>query len=108
LTAAISVSGFDLAHVAFLGFAPKTRGKLLRSVAGAFQLDLAVAFFESPQRLQKTLAALAEVAGSRRAAVARELTKIHETVHRGTCEELAQFFLHTAPRGECTVLIEAR
>ena len=108
LTAAISVCGLDVAHVAFLGFAPKTRGKLLRSTQGAFGLDLAVAFFESPQRLQKTLAALAEVAGNRRAVVARELTKIHETVHRGTCATLAQYFAEHPPKGECTVLIEAR
>src|SRR5580704_631827 len=55
LTAAIAVSGLDLAHVAFLGFAPRTRSKLLRSVASALAMDLGVAFFESPYRLQKTL-----------------------------------------------------
>jgi 16S rRNA (cytidine1402-2'-O)-methyltransferase len=108
LTAAISVSGLDAAHVAFLGFAPRTRSRLSRSVAGAFKLDLAVAFFESPQRLQKTLAALAEISQDRRAVVARELTKVHETVHRGTCASLADLFAKTPPRGECTVLIEAR
>ena len=108
LTAAISVCGLDMAHVAFLGFAPKTRGKLLRAVGGALAIDLAVAFFESPQRLQKTLEALSEVAATRRAVVARELTKVHETVHRGTCAELAQVFLESPPKGECTVLIEAR
>jgi 16S rRNA (cytidine1402-2'-O)-methyltransferase len=107
LTAAISVSGVDMARVAFLGFAPKTRGKLLRAVSGAFATDLAVAFFESPHRLQQTLEKLAEITGTRRTVVARELTKIHETVLRGTCEELAQQLAATPPKGECTVLIEA-
>jgi 16S rRNA C1402 (ribose-2'-O) methylase RsmI len=39
--------------------------------------------------------------------VARELTKVHETVLRGTCEELAQQLAASPPKGECTVLIEA-
>jgi len=108
LPSSISVSGLDMAHVAFLGFASKTRSKLLRLVSGSFAIDLSVAFFESPHRLQKTLEALANVAGSRRAVVARELTKVHETVKRGTCAELAEFFFDAPPKGECTILIEAR
>ena len=108
LVAALSISGLNTAHFAFIGFAPRTPSKLRRMVEAALSDDLSCVFFEAPQRLGKTLAGLSEMVGERRVAVARELTKMHETVHLGTCQTLSEQFLATAPRGECTVIIEAR
>ena len=61
--------------------------------------------FESPQRLVALLEALAAVCGgSRPVAVARELTKIHEEIRRGTIDEIAGYYRERPPRGEVTVV----
>ena len=63
-------------------------------------------FFESAQRLGESLAALADVLGDRQAAVARELTKMHEEVRRGPLRELAAHYEKAgAPRGEVTLVV---
>jgi 16S rRNA (cytidine1402-2'-O)-methyltransferase len=63
-------------------------------------------FFESPQRLADSLAAMAEILGARPAAVARELTKLHEEVRRGPLPALARHYAQQGPpKGEITVLV---
>ena len=63
-------------------------------------------FYESPHRLAKTLAQLAEVFGEERGAcVCREISKVHEECVRGTLAELAAHFTETAPRGEIVVVV---
>jgi 16S rRNA (cytidine1402-2'-O)-methyltransferase len=61
--------------------------------------------YESPERLGETLAELAALLGARRAAVARELTKVHEEIARGTLGELAGRFAGEV-KGEITLVIE--
>ena len=61
--------------------------------------------FESPHRVAATLCQAAEVLGARRACVARELTKLHEEIARGTLPELAAQF-EGGTRGELTLVIE--
>ena len=107
LVAALSASGLDASAFCFLGFLPRTPGKLLRTLSAALALDRTVAFYESPMRLAKTLDIAAPVLGDRAVTVARELTKLHETFHSGTAAELAAQFAATPPRGECTVLVGA-
>lgn len=107
LVAALSGSGLDANAFCFLGFLPRTPGKLVRTLAAALQLDHTVAFYESPMRIAKTLLLAAELLGPREVVVARELTKVHETFHRGTAADLAAQFAATPPRGECTVLVGA-
>ena len=62
-------------------------------------------FFEAPSRLAESLADIAAVLGSREAAVARELTKLHEEVRRGTPAELAQWADEQPPKGEMVMLV---
>ena len=63
-------------------------------------------FFESAQRLGETLPAMAEVLGERQAVVARELTKLHEEVRRGSLGELAAHYEKAGPpKGEVTLLV---
>ena len=107
LVAALSASGFDASAFCFLGFLPRTPGKLVRTLSAALELERTVAFYESPMRIAKTLGLAAPVLGSREVMVARELTKLHETFHSGTAAELAARFAATPPRGECTVLVGA-
>lgn len=104
---ALVASGLPPARFAFEGFLPRKAGdraRRLRAVAGD---DRTLVFFEAPGRLVETLAAMAEVFGLRRAAVARELTKLHEEVVRGTLGELAETFGgEQAVRGEITIVVE--
>jgi 16S rRNA (cytidine1402-2'-O)-methyltransferase len=103
LAAAISASGFEGSDVHFLGFLPRPKGereKRLRSAAGSARV---LVFFESPGRLAKTLAELAELFEDPEVVVCRELTKLHEEVVRGRASNLAGRF--EATKGECTVVI---
>jgi 16S rRNA (cytidine1402-2'-O)-methyltransferase len=103
---ALVISGFPAERYQFLGFLPRGEGAL-----GALWEELrawpwpAVAF-ESPRRLPRTLASLARADPQRDVVVARELTKRHEEIARGSAEELAERFA-TAPKGEVTVVIAA-
>ena len=89
----------------FLGFPPRSPGRLRRTVEAALALGLPVVLFEAANRLAKTLALIEPLLGDRSVVVARELTKVHETLHRGTARELAEEFRRQPPRGECTVVI---
>jgi len=105
LATAVSVSGFEGSDVHFLGFLPKTRGERLsrlRTAAGAASV---LVFFESPGRLAKSLADVAEALNDPETVVCRELTKLHEEVVRGAASTLAERFAGT--RGECTVVVDA-
>jgi 16S rRNA (cytidine1402-2'-O)-methyltransferase len=62
-------------------------------------------FFEAPSRLADSLADIAAVLGGREAAVARELTKLHEEVRHGTPAELAQWAADAPPKGEMVILV---
>jgi 16S rRNA (cytidine1402-2'-O)-methyltransferase len=107
LVAALSASGLDANAFCFLGFLPRTPGKLVRTLGAALELGRTLAFYESPMRIAKTLRLAAELLGPREVVVAREITKLHETFHRGTAADLAAEFTATPPRGECTVLVGA-
>ena len=107
LLTALAGSGLRGDRVCFLGFLPRSPGKLRRSVEGGLQTEGTVAFFESPLRLARTLSLIAPSCGERPVVVARELTKVFETFHTGTAATLAAAFSASPPRGECTVLIGA-
>ncbi|MSR19431.1 MAG: 16S rRNA (cytidine(1402)-2'-O)-methyltransferase [Gemmatimonadetes bacterium] len=104
--AALVASGLPSERFAFLGFPERKGGDrraLLERVARA---EETIVLFESPQRLADLLDALAGVCGSaRRVAVARELTKVHEEVTRGTLEEVAAYYRGHPPKGEVTVVV---
>jgi 16S rRNA (cytidine1402-2'-O)-methyltransferase len=108
LTAALASSGFPASAFCFLGFLPRTPGKLVRVLEEAMREDRTIAFFESPMRITKTLRLAIPVLGDRPVVVARELTKLHEALHRGTAATLVEEFTARPPRGECTVVVGAR
>jgi 16S rRNA (cytidine1402-2'-O)-methyltransferase len=108
LTAAVSVAGIPTDRFLFLGFLPHKKGRQ-RLVERAAKNPEPVVLYESPHRVLKTLDALAAAgAGRRRCVVARELTKIHEEVQRGTVEGLAEFFRANPGklRGEFALIVE--
>ncbi len=104
--AALTVSGISTAGFVFLGFLPPKHGARHKALEEAASYPLALILYEAPHRLEALLEDMAEVLGpNRRIAVARELTKIHEEVRRGTAEELLEHFKVTKPRGEITLVV---
>ncbi|HEX2017176.1 MAG TPA: ribosomal RNA small subunit methyltransferase I, partial [Solirubrobacteraceae bacterium] len=99
--AALVASGLPSARWRFVGFAPRKQGELLELV----QSSETVVAFESPARLGRTLATIAEADPQRATAVCRELTKVHEEVVRGTAAELAERYGQQAPRGEVVLVL---
>jgi 16S rRNA (cytidine1402-2'-O)-methyltransferase len=87
----------------FVGFLPRKKAEL-ETVYGSPETLVA---FESPQRVEKSLTALAAIDPQRPVAVCRELTKLHEEVVRGTAAELAERYAASPPRGEVVLVVGA-
>ena len=101
---ALAVSGLPTDRFSFEGFLPR-KGRVAYFAALAREPRTMI-FFESPNRLPAALADLSTALGAdRRAVVARELTKLHEEVRRGTAAELAEYFAEGA-RGEIVLVVE--
>lgn len=106
--AALTASGLRTHPFAFLGFLARRGGGRRRLLASYRERPEALVIFEAPGRVGETLKDLAAaLGGERRACLARELTKLHEEVVRGSLAELAQRFADGA-RGEVTLVIEAQ
>ena len=106
VTTALSISGFPTDSFLFLGFLPHKKGRetLFRRIA---ETEETVVLYESPHRLLKTLDSLLRLRLNRRIAVCRELTKMHESVIRGSVEEVQKHFLDHPDqvRGEIVLII---
>lgn len=103
---AVAISGLAPGRFAFEGFLPKKAGERRRRIEELVDERRTVVLFESPHRIQESLADLADVLGPRPAALARELTKMHEEVRRGTLDELVDSVRSEPPRGEMVLVIE--
>ena len=106
LTACLAVAGLRAETFRFVGFLPRAGARRKRALRDLCADDCASVLFESPRRLAATLRELSPMLGTRRLAVCRELTKLHEEVARGTAAELLQHF-EAGVRGEITLLVEA-
>lgn len=106
--AALSASGLPTSRFHFLGFLPRQTGEaraMLDEVAG---LSATLVLYESPRRVVETLALLREALGDRRACVARELTKRHETFVRGTLSSVRDVMSAGEVLGEIAIVVEGR
>ncbi|HET6401542.1 MAG TPA: 16S rRNA (cytidine(1402)-2'-O)-methyltransferase [Candidatus Kapabacteria bacterium] len=109
--AALSASGLDTTRFAFEGFLPlkKGRRKRLEQIA---QEDRTVVIYESPHRIKRLLDELIMLCGpERRAALAREITKLHETFERGSLAEVRSKLEERFPeavKGECVLILGER
>ena len=100
-------SGLPTDRFTFEGFLPPKKGRRTRLERIAAN-DCTSIIYESPLRLVKTLGELIEVCGAdRQASVSREISKLHDTTHRGTLGELEIYFKENIPRGEIVIVLGA-
>ncbi len=105
LLAGLTVSGLPSDRFLFAGFPPPKSAARRQVFEELRAIPAALIFYESGPRLAGSLADMAEVFGDREAAVARELTKLHETVLRGALADLAADPRLDTPRGEIVVIV---
>jgi 16S rRNA (cytidine1402-2'-O)-methyltransferase len=103
---ALVASGLPTDRFSFEGFLPRTGRARQTRLAEIAADPRTVVLFESPRRTARTLADLAEVCGDRRAALCRELTKLHQEVRRGSLSELAGSAESEELKGEVTLVVE--
>lgn len=103
--AAVSIAAFPGAMFCFLGFLPRRSARRRRLLESVADLPFTLVIYASPYRLCDDLEACRECLGDRAIVVARELTKIHEEVLRGTIAEALAHFTEEQPRGEFTLVV---
>ena len=103
--AALTLAGLPTDRFLFAGFLPAKAKALSETIAELAGIRATLVFYESGQRLGSALAALAEGLPGREAAVAREITKMHEECVTGTLEDLAERYASVTPKGEIVVIV---
>ena len=105
LTAAILASGMEIDRFLFEGYLPRKKGRLKRlKELAAYKVTIVI--FEGPHRVLRSLRDLRDTLGDRKAAIGRELTKVHEEFIRGNLSDLIANFSERKPKGEFVILIE--
>ena len=103
--AALVASGLPTREFTFVGFLPKKSGARRKLLRRLLDEGRTAVLYESPYRVGDLLADLAAVEPGARVAVAREMTKVHEEMVRGTATDLASRYAAARPKGEVTVVI---
>ena len=104
--AALSASGLPTDRFMFLGFLQKTAAKTVSALQAAADAEATAIFYESPERIIKTLNYIANAFPSAQAVIARELTKIHEEFLRGTPMQVIDLLKEKPSiKGELTILV---
>lgn len=106
LLTALSASGLSGGRFTFEGFLPREKSLRRKALKALENQERAMVFYESPHRLIAALKDMAEVFGSRKMAVCRELTKIYEEYIRGDISFCLEHFENNPPKGEFTLVVE--
>ena len=107
LTMALVISGLPTSRFVFEGFLPRSGAERTDRLAMATTESRTIVLYEAPHRLAKTLSDLTTVCGAmRRVVLARELTKLHEQIWRGTLQDANMLVAVTEPRGEYVIILE--
>ena len=103
--AALSVSGFPIDRFTFVGFPPHKKGRqtFFKELG---EINHATVLYESTHRIMKTLEALKGL--GRQLMVGRELTKLHETIYRGSADDVMRQIEATSSKGEFVIVIAPR
>lgn len=105
LICALQLSGLPTNSFMFSGFVPNKDKARFDAFNKVKNIDTTLIFYETANRIVKTLHVVAEVFGSREISVAREITKIYEECVNGTAEELISHFTENEPKGEMVLMI---
>jgi len=107
LAAAVTISGLPTEQFVFIGFMPNKRSQRRKALEELASEPRTMVFYESPHRIFDTLVDIEEVFGSgRRAAVAKEITKLHERVLRGTLETILDAMETETIAGEYVIVVD--
>lgn len=106
--AALVASGLPTDAFLFLGYLPRKASERRQKLAQIASLPYTLIFLETPHRLLEALQDLYETLGDRDIAAARELTKLHEEIFRGTLSQARDHFQQQPPRGEFTLVVAGR
>ena len=103
--AALAASGLPTDRFLYLGFVPRRHSDRLLLLQEIAPVDATLVCFETPHRLRESIGDMLGVLGNRPMAAARELTKLHEEIWRGTLVEFVKKWEDQEPRGEFTLVI---
>jgi 16S rRNA (cytidine1402-2'-O)-methyltransferase len=102
---ALAVSGLPVHSFTFRGFLPRKSGARKKFLSADKRSLYTLIYYESPYRIRASLIDMFNVLGDRDAAIANDLTKFYETVHRGTLAKLIALYESIQPKGEYTIVI---
>jgi len=102
---ALVVSGLPTDSIFFGGFLPSKKTERRRRLSEVSNIPATLCFYETPHRLSKSLIDCLDILGNRKAAVVREITKLHEEIILGSLEELTEKFSSGDARGEIVLVI---
>ena len=103
---ALIASGLPTDSVFFGGFLPSKKSERIRRLEEVKGIPATLVFYETPHRIEKSLADCLEILGNRRTTVARELTKLHEEIIHGNLQDLVKLFSAQQTKGEIVLVIE--
>lgn len=102
------VSGLATDSVFFGGFLPSKKSERIKRLEEVKEIPATLVFYETPHRIEKALADCLEILGNRKAAIARELTKLHEEILRGDLNELLGKISGNPLKGEIVLILDRK
>ncbi len=108
LIAAISISGLPIKEFTFIGFLPPKRSQRQRTLMDLKMERRTLVFYEAPHRVLETLRDMGDVFGERRAALVKEITKLHEEVLRGSLYDIFRMLGDRTIAGEYVIVVEGK
>lgn len=106
---ALTSSGLPTDKFFFTGFLPRSKGKLTELMSKISEYPATIILFDSPKRVVRNLGYILEILGNRKAAICREMTKLHEEIIRGNISDIIKILRdRESVRGEITIIIEGK
>lgn len=108
ITTALVYSGLSTDKFIFVGFLSRDNKERREVLEGLISRSETIIFYEAPHRIRATLSYIYENFGNRKIAICRELTKLHETIIRGSLEECIEYYGENEPRGEYVLVVSGK
>lgn len=108
ITTAVVYSGLSTDKFIFVGFLSRDNKERREVLEGLISRSETIVFYEAPHRIRATLSYIYENFGNRKIAICRELTKLHETIIRGSLEECIEYYGENEPRGEYVLVVSGK